>query len=157
MPQRPTTQSTFSLYRPSATILHLDRVVAGLSEKFESHLDVSKTKLIKLLFMHGEGRCGGRLWMVRRGRCRRSVSETNLDDDIEVLEKELGSEEEEDGSSLDFSTSGSLSSTLVPLVVSISAVLARPFVIPDIPNFTFVPTHGVLLLHAYRRRNFAHH
>ncbi|KAG8952726.1 hypothetical protein FRC04_003649 [Tulasnella sp. 424] len=122
MPQRSATRSTLSSYRPSVTILPSDLVVVGLSEQFESHSDVWKMKLIKLLFFRdmlgdrtireviigGGGAERGREW------CRRSVSESNLDDDVEPLEEELGIEKEEDGSSLDLSTSGSSSSSSSP-------------------------------------------
>ncbi|KAG8952727.1 hypothetical protein FRC04_003650 [Tulasnella sp. 424] len=120
MPQRSATRSTLSSYRPSVTILPSDLVVVGLSEQFESHSDVWKMKLIKLLFfrdMLGDRTIREEVIMVGGGaergreRCRRSVSESNLDDDVEPLEEELGIEEEEDGSSLDFSTSGSSSSS----------------------------------------------
>ncbi|KIO30059.1 hypothetical protein M407DRAFT_5883 [Tulasnella calospora MUT 4182] len=131
MPQRSATarSSTLSSYRPSVTILSSDLVVVGLSEQFESHSDVWKMKLIKLLFfrdmlgarsVHEEEEILGRGATDGgergRERCRRSASESNLDDfdnDVEPLEEDLGSgEASEDGSSsLGYSTSGSSSSS----------------------------------------------
>ncbi|KAG8900766.1 hypothetical protein FRC01_010030, partial [Tulasnella sp. 417] len=126
VPQRSGTRSsTMSSYRPNVTILSSELVVVGLSEQFESHSDVWKMKLIKLLFFRDM--LGGRaareeverdVWDSEergRERCRRSASESNLDgfdDDVEPLEEDLGSgEASEDESSLGYSTSGSSASS----------------------------------------------
>ncbi|KAG9041203.1 hypothetical protein FS837_012553 [Tulasnella sp. UAMH 9824] len=124
MHQRSATRSsTMSSYRPSVTILSSELVVVGLSEQFESHSDVWKMKLIKLLFfrdMLGERSVQEEVLGVDAGergreRCRRGGSESNLgdfDDDVEPLEEDLGSgEASDDESSLDYSTSGSSASS----------------------------------------------
>ncbi|KAG8939755.1 hypothetical protein FRC00_013579, partial [Tulasnella sp. 408] len=124
MHQRAATRSsTMSQYRPSVTILSSELVVVGLSEQFESHSDVWKMKLIKLLFfrdMLGERSVREEVLDLGAGergreRCRRGGLESNLDgfdDDVEPLEEDLGSgEASDDESSLGYSTSGSSASS----------------------------------------------
>lgn len=86
-----------------------------------------------------------------REMCRRNAAESNLDDDIGDIEpskEELGSDEEDGASALDYSTSGPSSrsssdylfhSTIMSCVSSSSSFY--PFVIPSIPDFTLPPTH----------------